>query len=286
MSGDRFSTAALRDGVLAAWRGSPTRFREDANAESDLVRGGYADRLLTELAGNASDAAQRAGTPGVLQVTLVGGQLRAANTGAPLDVDGVRALASLRASAKRDDDAVGRFGVGFAAVLAVTDEPAVLSTTGGVAFSARRTVEAVAGDESLRAELERREGQPPVLRLVWPAEGEPPAGFDTEVRLPLRSGVDGPELLDECARQAADLLLALPWLRRIDVGDRSARREGTDPVVIVEGSDARRWRVVRRAGRLSGAGLDALGPEARAEWRLCWALPVDSSGAPVPLGPD
>jgi hypothetical protein len=46
-------------------------------------------------------------------------------------------LASLRASAERDEpDGIGRFGVGFAAGLAVTDEPAVLSTPGGVRFSA------------------------------------------------------------------------------------------------------------------------------------------------------
>ena len=50
MSTDPFGTAARRDAVLRAWASSPTRFREDANAEEDLVTGGYADRLLVELA--------------------------------------------------------------------------------------------------------------------------------------------------------------------------------------------------------------------------------------------
>jgi len=118
---DPFGTAALRAGVLAAWRGSPTRFREDANAEADLALLGYADRLLVELAQNAADAAQRAGEPGHLRVTIEGHELRAANTGAPLDAAGVAALAALRASAKRTGESVGRFGVGFAAVLGVTD---------------------------------------------------------------------------------------------------------------------------------------------------------------------
>ncbi|OMQ16128.1 hypothetical protein A7K94_0204630, partial [Modestobacter sp. VKM Ac-2676] len=53
--------AELRRRVLAAWTDSPPRFREDANAEEDLVRGGYRDRLLVELAQNAADAAARAG---------------------------------------------------------------------------------------------------------------------------------------------------------------------------------------------------------------------------------
>ncbi|MGH3915075.1 MAG: sacsin N-terminal ATP-binding-like domain-containing protein [Pseudonocardiaceae bacterium] len=281
---DRFGTAALREGVLAAWRGSPTRFREDANAESDLALGGYADRLLVELAQNAADAAQRAGAPGHLRITVDAGELRAANTGAPLDAAGVAALAALRASAKRGaGGSVGRFGVGFAAVLGVTDAPRVVSISGGVSFSAERTVAAVAADPPLRAELDRRGGRPPVLRLVWPAGGDPPPGFDTEVVLPLRAGIDPAILLEAFAGEAGDLLLALPWLHRLDIGDQELRREGTDPVLIHDRGGVRRWRVVRQAGLLPATALAGLGAEARPEWTLCWALPVDAEGHPQPL---
>ena len=280
---DPFGTAALRAGVLAAWRGSPTRFREDANAESELALLGYSDRLLVELAQNAADAAQRAGTPGQLRVIVEGGELRAANTGMPLDQAGVAALAALRASAKRTSDSVGRFGVGFAAVLGVTDAPRVLSRTGGVEFSAQRTVAALSDDPALCAELSRRGGRPPVLRLVWPAGGEAPPGFDTEVRLPLRAGIDPQALLAAFTDEAAELLLALPWLHRIDIGDRVLRREGEDPVLVYDGLAVHRWRVVRRAGRFPAAALAGLGPEARREWSLCWALPVGADGTPLPL---
>jgi hypothetical protein len=283
---DPFGTATLRGGVLAAWRGSPTRFREDANAESDLLLHGYADRLLVELAQNAADAAQRAGVPGYLRITLQRGELRAANTGAPLDAAGVAALAALRASAKRESASVGRFGVGFAAVLGVTDAPRMISRSGGVLFSAERTVEEIAGEPALCAELARRNGRPPVLRLIWPARGEPPAGFDTEVQLPLRAGIDPDALLATCAAEAGDLLLALPWLYRIDVGDRVLRRDGADPVLVHDGAELSRWRVVRRAGTLPGETLAGLGPEARAEWSVCWALPVDAGGAPLLLRAD
>lgn len=80
---DPFGTSRLRRGVLDAWATSPARFREDANAEEDLVLGGYRDRLVVELAQNAADAAARAGTPGRLRLTLRDGVLVAANTGAP-----------------------------------------------------------------------------------------------------------------------------------------------------------------------------------------------------------
>ena len=140
---DPFGTAAVRERVLAGWRAAAVRFREDANAEEDLALGGYRDRLVVELAQNAADAATRAGVPGRLLLRLTdlpdGPVLVAANTGAPLDPAGVEALATLRASAKRDEASVGRFGVGFAAVLGVTDEPAVLSRHGGVRFSAADT---------------------------------------------------------------------------------------------------------------------------------------------------
>ena len=59
----------------------------------------------------------------------------------------------------------------------------------------------------------------PVLRLVWPTDETPPDGFATEVRLPLREGVEG-KLLDEFASQAVDILLSLDGLSRIEIGDQ------------------------------------------------------------------
>lgn len=61
VSADPFGTASLRTAMLDAWRSSPTRFREDANAEEDLVLGGYRDRWFVELAQNAADAASQIG---------------------------------------------------------------------------------------------------------------------------------------------------------------------------------------------------------------------------------
>src|SRR3954447_26458430 len=207
---DPLGTAALRERVLAGWAASAARFREDANAEEDLVRGGYRDRLLVELAQNAADAAARAGVPGHLRLELAGDTLRAANTGAPLDDDGVQALASLRASAKRGvEDSIGRFGVGFAAVLAVSDEPQVVSTDRSVRFSAAATRAAVAEVASLADELARRRGAVPVLRLPFDVDGAPPAGFATAVVLPLRPGAAA-QVRAALTGLDAELLLALP----------------------------------------------------------------------------
>jgi hypothetical protein len=293
---DPFGTAALRAAVLAAWAASPTRFREDANVEEDLRLDGYADAWFVELAQNAADAARAGGVDGRLRVRLVEGgadgrpELRVANTGAPLNAAGVAALASLRASAKRDDAAsVGRFGVGFTAVLAVSDAPQVLGSGGGVAFSAARTAAAVRALPGPAAELARRD-EPPVLRLAWPSAEAPPAGFDTEVRLPLRAGVDGATLLAQARDSVADLLLVLPELVEIEVAGEAIRRTAGPPagagdtVIIGE----RRWQLVRLTGSLAAVDARAQATEQRTrrDWAVCWALPLTARGDPEPLTDD
>lgn len=284
---DVFGTAELRRAVLQSWESSPTRFREDANAEEDLRLGGYRDRLLVELAQNAADAA---GADGVLRVGFADGELRLANTGAPLTAEGVEALASLRASAKRDGATVGRFGVGFAAVLAVTDRPRVVSTSGAVEFSAERTRAEAAELPGPAKEIESREGGVPVLRLAWPTEESPPEGFSTEVRLPVLSDVDADALLAGFAEHASDLLLALPTLREIRVGAQSWRREdqGASRSVVHGPHRSDRWLLHRVSGRLGEFALEGLGSEARqgAEWWACWAVPLDPDDVPIPLAED
>lgn len=247
---DPFGTARLRRGVLDAWAASAARFREDANAEEDLALGGYRDRVVVELAQNAADAAARAGAPGRLRLTLADGVLVAANTGAPLDEAGVESLATLRASAKRDEPeqgtapggfgVVGRFGIGFSAVLAVSDEPAVVGRTGGVRWSLAEArelaAEAAQGRRGLATELRRREGHVPLLRLPFPAEGTPPEPYDTAVILPLRDAA-ATDLVERLLNGIdAALLLTLPGLAEVVVetsegvrtlSRRTEQRDGT-----------------------------------------------------------
>ncbi|MFK0096705.1 sacsin N-terminal ATP-binding-like domain-containing protein [Streptomyces sp. NPDC091040] len=299
--GDPFGTARLRRGVLAAWGAGPARFREDANAEEDLALGGYRDRLVVELAQNAADAAARAGTPGRLRLTLhlaadgTPAVLAAANTGAPLDATGVESLSTLRASAKREghEGAVGRFGVGFAAVLAVSDEPAVTGRHGGVRWSlaeARELArEAAVGSPGLGDELRRRDGHVPLLRLPLPAEGTAPDGYDTVVVLPLRDGV-AEDLVGRLLAAVDDaLLLTLTGLEEVVVetpeGVRTLRRSQHGPYTHIEDSahGTNRWRTAVHHGPIEPALLAdrPLEERLRPHWSVTWAVPVDADGAPV-----
>ncbi|MFF9103549.1 sacsin N-terminal ATP-binding-like domain-containing protein [Streptomyces rubrogriseus] len=291
---DPFGTARLRRGVLDAWATSPARFREDANAEEDLVLGGYRDRLVVELAQNAADAAARAGVPGRLRLTLRDGVLVAANTGAPLDATGVESLSTLRASAKRDavDGSVGRFGVGFAAVLAVTDEPAVVGRHGGVRWSLAEARDLAADtarhSPGLGDEIRRRDGHVPLLRLPFPAEGTAPGPYDTAVILPLRDTAAA-DLAERLLHGVDDaLLLALPGLAEvvIEAGDevRTLSRRAEDALTVVEDSrqGVTRWRTAAAHGPLTPDLLADRPVEERLRphWSVTWAVPVDADGAP------
>ncbi|MEV4237255.1 ATP-binding protein [Nocardia sp. NPDC049737] len=228
VAADPFGTAGLRAGVLAAWRDSPTRLREDAATEADLVRAGYRNRLLTELAQNAADAAAKSGVAGRVVVRLVDGAVHISNTGAPLDLLGVHALTALRASGKADPTAsVGRFGVGFTAVRTVSDEIEVRSTTGSIRFSHDLTWKALR-DNAITIPDRAETFTAPVLRLVWPTEATPPAGADTEIVLHLRPGIDPQQLLAAMRAEAVDLLLELPALQSIRIGDDEIASTVTD----------------------------------------------------------
>lgn len=259
---DPFGTAALRDGTLLAWQSSPTRLREDTATESDLVRAGYRDRVLTELAQNAADAASRAGTTGAMRVWIGDDGLHVANTGAPLDEPGVQALTALRASAKTGG--VGRFGVGFTAVLAVSDDIEIRSRSGSIRFSGERT-RTVLREHALAPP---RSGVP-VLRLAWPAAEPPLPGFDTEIVVRLRPDVDARALLGGFRDEAADLLLELPALGSITIGDDELTRTRTD---LGNG-----LHEITAAGRRWWEGG---GPHAR------WLIPVAGTGEITPVGDD
>jgi hypothetical protein len=293
---DDLQARSLRERVLRAWAESPARFREDANAEEDHALGGYRDRAVIELAQNAADAALRAGVPGRLRLSLrtspSGCVLTAANTGAPLDAEGVEALSTLRASSKRGETAAaGRFGVGFAAVVAVSDAPSIVSARpvpAGVGWSRERARALVEAVPALAEEVARRGGHVPLLRLPFALDEAPdvPEGFDTLVRLPLLE-----DAVESVRRQlgqvGAALMLALPALAHVEIDVDGDVREVTAEwrpggEVVINGGV---WRTAEAHGEIPGELLADRPVEERARpfWQVRWALP--EAGLPEGMPP-
>ena len=304
---DPHNTAELRRRVLAAWADAPARFREDANAEEDFALGGYRDRVVVELAQNAADAALRAGVRGRLRLALAGHRLTAANTGAPLTSEGVESLSTLRASTKRDEHGTaGRFGVGFSAVAALSDDVTIDSGGSAVRFSAeaaRAAVEGLLDQEGthgdLAEEVARRSGHVPMLRLPFPAHSEGDADYDTVVTLVLRDDSARDRARRLLERTGEALLLALPGLAevRVDVEGTErvlTREETTGAADLITGQQGPRgsrvtsWRVLSRSGDFEPELLAdrPLEERERVSWSLTWAVPVGEDGTVAELPAD
>lgn len=118
--------------AIDSYRANSHLITEHANHEESIRTGGYANRTLLELVQNAADA--MSGTPGhevgagrvEIVLDLPRRTLYCANAGRPFSSSGLTAIAHAHLSGKRGDE-IGRFGLGFKSVLAVSASPQVFS---------------------------------------------------------------------------------------------------------------------------------------------------------------
>ena len=187
---------------LESYRSQANLVAEHANTEEDTARGGYANRQLFELIQNSADALSKSDGEHIW-VRLTPTHLYCADNGQPIDQDGARALLFSHLSSKRGTDEIGRFGLGFKAVLGVTDTPEFFSQSGSFRFDRERSAELLS---PIASDLERY----PVLRLAEPFDPNPEIEADPElremshwatniVRLPLN-----PDAYQSLAKQIAD----------------------------------------------------------------------------------
>lgn len=133
------------DRAVSSYRANPNLIGEHANHEDSIRVGGYANRTLLELVQNAADA--MAGTEqdlGRVEIVLdpETRTLYCANSGRPFSKSGLIAITHAHLSAKRGDE-IGRFGLGFKSVLAVSKSPQVLSRSVSFEFNSDAAHEAI-----------------------------------------------------------------------------------------------------------------------------------------------
>ncbi|MFI6888514.1 sacsin N-terminal ATP-binding-like domain-containing protein [Streptosporangium canum] len=121
------------DRAIASYQANPHLITEHANHEESIRVGGYADRTLLELVQNAADAMSGVSDTqgefaGRVEIVLDPERrtLYCANAGRPFSKSGLTAIAHAHLSGKRGDE-IGRFGLGFKSVLAVSDAPQIFS---------------------------------------------------------------------------------------------------------------------------------------------------------------
>ncbi|WP_446664138.1 sacsin N-terminal ATP-binding-like domain-containing protein [Flexivirga sp. B27] len=277
--------------LIETYRADPKRLEEDANTERSVHDGAYSQRQLYELLQNAADA-MRTGE-GRCEVLLTDHTLYVANQGAPLSVHGVETLMAAHLSAKRDDQ-IGRFGLGFKSVLAVTDSPRIYSRSGSLGFDR-------AGSRARLAKEVPGRDHYPVARLADALDPTEARRNDTVLdglmkwattvvvlpRLTRRQ-----HIADAIRTFPAEFLLFSRHVTQLDLEDRlsdgTARRitmsRAEDGLVSLDDAGRRsKWSVTSKRHSPSADALREGGYQAaRESVEIAWAAPVE--GATQRLG--
>lgn len=280
------------DQAIASYRANPHLVSEHANHEESIRVGGYANRTLLELVQNAADAMagpsdEGGGGLGRVEIVLDTDRqiLYCANAGRPFSAAGLTAITHAHLSGKRGDE-IGRFGLGFKSVLAVSDSPQVFSRSVSFEFNspeARATI----------AEVEPTANRYPVLRTATVLN--PLTAFEednvlaelaewaaTVVKLPRVSSLEG--LRREMEEFWSEFLLFVPAVREIKlkvIGSERfetthASRDLGDGILKIERPNGRgdEWFVEARMHEPSSNAREQVGEAvSRAKVKISVAIP-------------
>jgi superfamily II DNA or RNA helicase len=156
--------------AIDSYRANPNLITEHANHEDSIRVGGYSNRTLLELVQNAADAMSGAHEyeEGAGRVEIVldldHQTLYCANAGRPFSRSGLTAIAHAHLSGKRGDE-IGRFGLGFKSVLAVSDAPQVFSRSVSFEFNSSKAKTTIASIGSTATRF-------PILRTATRIDAE------------------------------------------------------------------------------------------------------------------
>lgn len=282
--------------AIESYRIHPDLVSEHANLEESIRTGGYASRTLLELVQNAADAlagAERSQGPATGRVEIIldiaNQVLYCANAGRPFSKSGITAITMAHLSGKRGDE-IGRFGLGFKSVLAVSDTPQILSRSIAFGFN---SADARAALNEVAPGLKRY----PVLRTATPMDAVAEFGPDpiladlaewatTIVKLPAAQNL--PRLRHEIEQFSSEFLLFVHAVREIrlrvlgpepfetshvsrDLGDQRLRIERPS-------GDNDEWLVLDRMHEPShGARREVGEAVSRERVKVTVALPVEQS---------
>lgn len=300
-----------RELVLETYAGDPKRIREDANNEQTIIEGAYRTRQVFELVQNAVDALDSNGA-GRIEVVVANGNLYVANSGEPFTKEGVIGVLTSHLSNKRDEK-IGRFGLGFKSVLAVSASPTVYSRTGSFTFRPRESrldieqvlkqkllnLESSTKSEAVMARRSEVETQlralgtrAPRLRIAYPVDPQLARANDpvlaelmqwaaTVVQVPLDHDPD--RIIQDVRSFPAEFMLFSKHVRefvsRVD-GERSeyaVQRDGAR-VQLTSGRAKLDWLVFERTHRTSAAALAEAGEiGGRDHVQVRWAVPLGPS---------
>lgn len=273
------------DAVLAAYAADPQLVEEHAGQEREARTGGYGRRQIFELVQNGADQLEEGA--GRLQVVVTERALYCANQGKPFSPKGIESILHAYLS-RKDDEQIGRFGLGFKSVLGVTSRPAVIGSAGSFRFGpevAERIREAVPGAGDLPLLRIAAAFDPVEVTATDPVAAELAEWATTVVVLPF----DEPEMPAWLAAGIRDFpaafLLFAEHVSSLVLEDRtvglrrevSAEREN-EGLLLREGSEEEFWLVFDTTVELDSAARQRAGKLAeRDRAPVVWAVTPQGS---------
>jgi len=267
--------------VLEAYRVNHLLVAEHANTEKATAQGGYGRRQLYELVQNAADELlDRRG--GAIKVLLTPRALYCANEGTAITPGGVNAIMMSGLSEKRGDE-IGRFGLGFKSVLAITDRPLFLGRSGSFRFDpdhADRTIRSIVPDAPNIPHLRTAVVVDPLQEADADGElAELMSWATTVVELPL----DKPRAADlnvDLERFPAEFLLFSPHVGQLRLVDKITGLDRTilarpenDRCLLTKDGEVSSWQLFRAYHQPSEAALEDAGDIARRDKiPVVWAV--------------
>ncbi|MDP9934755.1 superfamily II DNA or RNA helicase [Paenarthrobacter nicotinovorans] len=281
---------AWRSVVPRIYREDPKMLEEHVGQENSFRTSGYSRRQVTELVQNAADAIFRSGRTGRIKLVLTDQHLYCANDGQEFRQAGIDAITHAYLSDKRGEE-IGRYGLGFKSVLAVTDNPQVFSRSVSFHFGAPEA-------QAILTSVGARENELPILRLPTVLNAPEAIKEDailqeliewatTIVRLPLQRDV---ELEEQLLGFQTQFLIFTPHVEKVSV---SLRRNGTEREIEhscqsvgrssyeLQGPrlDRQKWAIFKREHHPSLAAREEVDDAiARKSILVTCAMPLDSPG--------
>lgn len=287
--------------AITAYAAKPTLITEHANHEESIRTGGYSNRTLLELVQNAADA--MAGTSGgndVGRVEIVldpdSRTLYCANSGRPFTRNGLIAITHAHLSGKRGDE-IGRFGLGFKSVLAVTDSPQVLSRSVSFEFNSPKAQAAIRaiGSAGRRLPILRTATALDAIALIEtdPILGDLANWATTIIRLPNIDNAD--RLCREMKAFSSEFLLFVSAVREVRLSVRGDAGFSTSHVSVDRGDgrfkierpdgSGEEWLVGERMHTPSAAARHEVGEAvSRDAIKISVAIPLKPRSANAELG--
>ncbi len=291
---DSAATASAADRVLRApWRHlahqasgteqvrqTELQRLQNAGSAEERVRSDYRGRYAIELLQNAHDACADADTVGQAWLQLTPTALLVANEGVPFTAERIDSLLQLGDSSKAADRAehhtIGYKGIGFSAVLEITDQPQIISASTSFCFHRH------AARERVGQVLNKEPRAVPTRYFPFPLDQDDleddaaavqdliDGGAVTVIRLPLVSRRKAKEVQAELqSGLRPETLLFMPHLQRLTLATpgattrwsrRAGHRVATGQLQHLreEGGTTRSWLVASRTVALEKAAVAAL----------------------------